>query len=162
MANYDFVLPYSEEFDKWLLDRGYPHPIANPGSRFPTKQEVIDAILSIGTLRVERAEEKEFFAVNMESNANGVYEIRIGCSDWDSLGQSDKDSITMHGGCIGLELMLLEVLSHRCGQLLLHPDTGAPAIIVQPDMDSKGIAWLWKEACKQSNPWKYFYEKVRY
>jgi hypothetical protein len=162
MANYDFVLPYVSEFEIWLRDRGYPHPVPQPGNRFPTKQEVLDAIVSTGTLQVDQDDEREFFAVKKGAEPGGGYEIRIGCSDWEALGESPRDSITMHGGSMTVELMLLEMLSHKCGQLLLYPDTGAPAIIVQPGMNAEGIAELWKESCEQSDPWKYFYEEAGY
>jgi hypothetical protein len=161
MANFDLVLPYDKRMETWLREKEYPHPEAVPHNRFPTKQEIFDAIVSTGTLEVECAEQVDFFAVRKGIEGRG-YEIRIGCSKWDRLGASDTDSITMHGGFFKTELVILEILSHKCGQLLLYPDTGSPAVIVQPGMDAEKTDRLWHEAHNQEDSWAYFYQNMEY
>jgi hypothetical protein len=59
-----------------------------------------------------------------------------------------------------VELQLLEILSHDCGQLLLYPDTGAPAVIVEPGLDVKRVGSLWEASLKQDDCWAYFYERI--
>ncbi len=161
MANFDFVLPYDERMEAWLREKGYPYPKADPQNRFPTKEELLDAIVSTGTLEVESAEERDFFAVRKGTTGRG-YEIRIGCSNWDRLSKSDTDSITMHGDFFKTELLVLEILSHKCGQLLLYPDTGCPAVIVQPGMDAGRTAKLWEDSHEQADSWQYFYGNMGY
>ena len=114
MANFDLVLPYDKRTEAWLREKRYPHPNANPQNRFPTKQEIFDAVRSTGTLEVECAEARDFFVVKKGVEGRG-YEIRIGCSNWDTLGGSETDSFTMHGGFFKTELLVLEILSHKCG-----------------------------------------------
>jgi hypothetical protein len=103
MANFDLVLPYDERMEAWLWERGYPHPKANLHNRFPSKQEIFDAIVSTGTLEVEDAEKVDSFAVRKGTKGGG-YEMRIGCSNWEQLGASEVGSFTMHGGFFETEL----------------------------------------------------------
>jgi hypothetical protein len=161
MANFDLVLPYDKRMETWLREKGYPHPKAKPHNRFPTKQEIFDAIVNTGTLEVQCAEQVDFFAVRKGTGDRG-YEIRIGCSNWDSLGTSETDSFTMHGGSFRTELIVLEILSHKCGQLLLYPDTGCPAVIAQPGMDVEKTDQLWHEAHNQEDSWAYFFTNMGY
>jgi hypothetical protein len=145
-----------------LREEQYPHPVPSPANRFPTKQEIIDAISRSGAFRVEDEEADEFFAVPKTSHVAGEYATRISCCpDWDRLGGKETDSITMHGD-LRAELVLLEILSHKCGQLVLHPDTGCPAVIVEPGMDVERAAALWDDAVEQNNCWAYFYERMGY
>jgi hypothetical protein len=161
MANFDLVLPYDERMEVWLRERRYPFPRATPHNRIPTKQEIIDAIESTGTHEVECAGERDFFAVRKGAVGRG-YEIRIGCSNWKRLGASATDSFTMHGGFFKTELVVLEILPHKCGQLLLYPDTGSPAVIIQPGMDVERTDRIWHEAHQEDDSWTYFYENMGY
>jgi len=163
MSNYDFVRPYDARMKTWLAARGYPHPNVKPRNRFPTRQELFDAIEASGTLETEGFDfdddEEEFFAVEIGTPRSKGYEIRIQC--FDGLGESSNDAITMHGN-IRTELTLLELLSHTCGQLLLYPDTGDPAVVVEPGMDVARVYSLWTNANRQLDPWEYFYRNMGY
>ncbi|MGE5195680.1 MAG: hypothetical protein ACM3U2_24575 [Deltaproteobacteria bacterium] len=162
VANYDFVFPYDARMETSLRQEQYPHPVPSPRNRFPTKQEVIDAIARSGVLRVEEEEADEFFAVWKSSRVGGEYATRISCCpDWNRLGKRDTDSITMHGD-FRAELILVEIPSHKCGQLVLHPDTGCPAVIVEPGMDVERVAALWDDAVEQRDSWAYFYARMGY
>ena len=161
MANHDLVFPYDARMETSLRDNRFPHPAPSPGNRFPTKQEVIDAIARSGTLRVEEEEADEFFAVWRAPRVAGEYATRIRCNDWDRLGEKETDSIAMHGD-FRAELILIEILSHTCGQLVLYPDTGCPAVIVEPGMEVERVAALWHDALEQSDCWAYFYERMGY
>jgi hypothetical protein len=44
MGNFDLVMPYDSRMESWLGENGYPHPKAKPDNRYPTKQEIFDAI----------------------------------------------------------------------------------------------------------------------
>jgi hypothetical protein len=149
MANYDFVMPYKSEMEAWLRKNGYPHPKVNPLNRLPIRQEIFDAIASVGWLAVEDDDSEEFFAVPKENPARS-YEIRIG---------EGSESITMHGH-FKTELLIVEILSHRCGQLLLYPDTGSPAVIVQPGIDIEVTDRLWREAEQRRDSWEYFFARM--
>lgn len=159
MANFDFVMPYDARMEAWLSEQEYPHPRIGPLNRFPTKEEIFEAVMATGTLEVQCADEVDFFVVERGTKPNGAYQIRIGCSNWDQLGTSENDSFTMHG-FFKTELELLKILSHKCGQLLLYPDTGSPAVIVHPGMDVEMIEKLWDESHDQQDPWRYFYERI--
>lgn len=161
MANYDFVTPYDAAMAQWLKEQGYPHPIVRASNRFPAKEEIQQAIAKTGSLEVQDAEAREFFAVKKGTERGKGYETRVGCSDWDRLGQSSKDSITMHGS-FRAELLIVEMLSHRCGQLLLYPDTGDPAVIVEPGMDVDRVFRLWKEATARADSWEHFFANAGY
>lgn len=161
MANFDFVMPYDARMETFLREKGYPYPKAHPHNRFPTKQELFDAISSTGTHRVECAEEADFFVVRRGTTDKG-YEIRIGCSNWEHLGTSETDSFTMHGGPFRTELIVLEIVSHQCGQLVLYPDTGSPAVIIQTGMDTERTAKVWEDAHTQDDSWGYFYRIMGY
>jgi hypothetical protein len=160
VSNYDMMVPYDERMASWLKERGYSCPAVAAMNRFPRKEEVIRAIESTGRLTVENGDRKEFFAVKKGTKPGGGYEIRIHCSNWARVGESDTDSIMMHGANMTVQLILLEILSHICGQLLIYPDTGAPAIIVEPRMDTERIARLWEDSLKQHDCWDYFYRNV--
>jgi hypothetical protein len=67
----------------------------------------------------------------------------------------------MHGD-FEVELELLAILSRRCGQLLLYPDTGNPAVIVLPGMDVGRAFKLWEAALEQEDSWEYFYSRMGY
>jgi hypothetical protein len=159
VANFDMVMPYDTRMETWLNEQGFPHPKSSPANRFPTKQEIFDAVARTGSLQVESAEQGEFFVVKKGAKCGGGYEIRIGCVNWDQLGAKDTDSITMHG-YFKTELLLLELLSHKCGQLLLYPDTGDPAVIVHPDMDTEMIYKAWVECTKRPDSWECFYRDL--
>jgi hypothetical protein len=159
MANHDFVTPYDARMEAWLEKQGFPHPKANPQNRFPTKKELFGAVAETGALEVQFAEKREFFAVKKGTKPGGGYEIRIGCRDWDRLGAAATDSITMHG-YFQVELLLLEILSRECGQLLLYPDTGAPAVIVHSGMDTGKVYEAWTDSLKQRDCWDYFYRNI--
>lgn len=161
MANYNYVMPYEGWMEADLEEKGYAHPKVGPGNRFPTKQEVFDAISGSGALEVSDAEEYEFFAQLKGTGRGGAYKIRIGCADWDRLGQADTDSITMHGE-FDTEVALLESLSHQCGQLVLYPDTGCPAVIIEPGLDVERICRLWHESVNEDDSWDYFYRNAGY
>jgi hypothetical protein len=156
MSNYDFVMPYDVRMEAWLNEQGYPAPRVSPQNRFPTKQEILEAVVSVGTLELQDSDADEFFVIKKGTKVGGGYQIRIGCSDWGALGSSDTGSITMNGYLV-TELTLLEILSRDCGQLLLYPDTGAPAVIVQPGMDAEKISELWNDAYDRQDSWEYFY-----
>jgi hypothetical protein len=66
----------------------------------------------------------------------------------------------MHGGFFKTELLLVKILSRKCGQLLVYPDTGSPAVIVEPDMDIHRTEKVWQESHDLPDPRKYFYEKM--
>ena len=60
MSNYNFVMPYCAEMEASLVEKNYPHPTVKPLNRLPSKQDVIDAILSTGWLDVKDAECNDF------------------------------------------------------------------------------------------------------
>ena len=157
VANYDFIFPYVTEFASELRERRYHVPPVWSGNRFPTKFEIIQAILSIGEFDVKGAEQEEFFVVKKDASARDAYEISVSSFHWDSLGQSKSASITVSGGTLGLKLLLLEVLSHNCGQLVLHPESGDPAVVVFPGMDIQHIEALWREARRHPDAWGKFF-----
>jgi len=147
--------------ESWLTLHEYPHPQVKAGNRLPTKVEIINAIEMTGSFRAQDVDRKEFFAISREPAPGGEYEVRIGCSDWERLNISGNASITMHGN-FEVELTLLEILSHRCGQLLLYPDTGDPCVVVEPGMDVGTVFALWKEAIKRIDAWQYFFGRMNY
>jgi hypothetical protein len=99
------------------------------------------------------------FVVAIDAAPSKAYEIRIDC--FDGLGGSDSDAIRMHGS-FQTELKLLEILSHTCGQLVLYPDTGDPAVVVEPGMDVEKVYRLWTKAIGQLGSWEYFYRHMGY
>ena len=95
LASFDLVFPFVTQFASELRERGYLVPPVRSGNRFPTKLEIIKAVLSIGEFDVEGAEQEDFFVVKKGASARDAYEISVSSFHWDSLGQSNNASITL-------------------------------------------------------------------
>lgn len=169
MANHDFIVPYSSEFENWLRDAGCDVPISRPGSRYPGKQEVLDAVQSQG---LEFVDEGETIYVTPPLDAPSAVEqmtrtvkfiefdagqsiespdrpplsylVLINCIAWEKLNVEDKTFVTMRGN-FPIELFLVHELTGDCGQLVLYPDTGSTPVIVEPDSDIGRLADVWLE-----------------
>ncbi len=160
MANYDFVIPYDARMEAWLEERGWPHPKARSSNRLPTRQETIDAIAATGVFDAEVSDDAHVFVVRKDEQRSGAYETRIEFSNREPLADSPP-ALTMHGS-FEAELLLLELLAHSCGQLILCPDTGSPAVVVEPGMNTGEVFRLWRDAVQQQDPWAHFYRNLGY
>lgn len=130
MANWDIVLPYDNRATDWLSDFGYPHPAARPGNRLPSDEEL-----------------------RLAWNALGLG------SDDPLLVDRYDEAMSVRGDMV-LELRFLRLLSERCGQLWLYPDTGYPAIIVDASLIPEQVASMWLEALAADDCWAVFYEQA--
>jgi hypothetical protein len=58
--------------------------------------------------------------------------------------------------------MLLERLSRRCGQLVVYPESGAPAVIVEYGMDIETVYNLWSASLKHDDAGRFFFDNEGY
>jgi hypothetical protein len=136
MANWHFVFAYDRRATDWLAEQGYPHPLARPGNRLPTHEEVLQAWTALG----------------LPTNAPLLVE---GTDEYDS----EEDCFQVRGDLV-LELKLLRCLCENCGQLWVYPDCGSPAIVVDATMSPERIAAAWLETTAGEDSWAAFHDRV--
>lgn len=183
MANYDYLLVYSDEIERWLQGEGCCVPSVLPGNRNPTMQEMVAAVEAEGLRAVVEDEEItvvppanapalihgmtraiKYVEVRdgelIESRPPLSYLARIHSFHWDELNANPNASITMRGN-FALELFIVRNLAERCGQLVLYPDTGDPPVVVESDDDIGHAASIWLDAVKAETSWAEFYQRVK-
>ena len=128
MANWHLVVAYDERATEWLAAEGYRHPPARPGNRLPTRDEIEEAARALG------------IGPDAPLRVEGV---------------GVADSFTVRGDLV-LELRLLRRLSERSGQLWVYPDSGSPAIVVDPTTDPEAVAAAWLQSQAAEDPWAAF------
>lgn len=184
MANHDFLIAYSEEIAEWLGDEGCSVPKARQGNRWPTMEEVVQAIESEQLIaEVDRdciyvlppkdapvaLQEMTRTVKFMEVQDGQVVEsphraplnrlILIECHNWEELNVDPRRSITMRGN-FPLELFLAQELTKCCGQLVLYPDTGDPPVVLEPGSDAGVLASAWLESVEAGESWADYYGRI--
>ena len=139
MANWDHVLPYDEQVWEWLESECYPHPAVQPGNRLPSSGDVKWALSGAG----------------IPANAFLVIDDNF---DWNNNAFIPK-ALRMRGESL-LELRLLTKLSERCGQLLLYPDSGEVAVVVDRSLDPQLVASLREDLSSAENGWRRFFAQL--
>jgi hypothetical protein len=132
VANWHLVVAYDERAAGWLTGQGYQHPAVHPGNRLPTLPEI----------------EAAARALSIGPDAPLVI---------DGVGMAD--SFTIRGDLV-LELHLLRKLSEQSGQLWVYPDSGSPAIVVDPSTDPEAVAAAWLAAQSAEDCWAAFLGKA--
>ncbi len=127
MANWHLVTTYDERAAEWLAGQGFQHPLARPGNRLPTLDEIEAAI----------------------------HALAIGPDDLLVDGVGIADSFTVRGDMVA-ELRLVRLLSERSGQLWVYPDCGSPAVVVDPATDPEAVAASWLQSLDAPDPWVAF------
>jgi hypothetical protein len=159
LANWDFVFPYNQEHKEWFLQQNLPHPDVMVGNRLPTTADMKWALEQREDIIFDYPPGCEEMVV-YERNATG-YEICISGFDWaidTALPQHDSFKMRWMGV---LRSAILTSLCQRCGQLLMWPDTGVPAIIFQADQDSLVVAKIWSDSIvHEENAWAHFFERM--
>jgi hypothetical protein len=56
------------------------------------------------------------------------------------------------------EIAIAAKLCQRCGQLVIYPDSGASAIILDENSDIEHYVYVWKQSWKQDDDWRYVHE----
>ena len=154
MANFDLVFPHATHYEQWLAEQGYPYPAMRQGNRLPTKGDVAWALASYPALEVEAKWSTDDMLTVVERGKTGsVLSI-----EWNDYGtQPGREFLTMRGEYLW-EVTLLVKLCERCSQLVLYPDTGFPAVILDSGSDAHRVDTLWQEACCRPDSWSYLHE----
>jgi hypothetical protein len=164
VSNYDLVRAYDEDYARWLDERGHPRPAVCEGNRLPTPSEVLAVLGEIPDSELEvKVGDPYVFLCPEGSGRNGPYWLRSQAparsswedETWDALGY-----FTVRGGW-ERELLVVIALTARCGQLLIYPDTGAVAVIVDSQDDPSTVTHLLDEAANEPDEWQAFH-RLRY
>jgi hypothetical protein len=155
MANFDLVSSYDEEFASWLEEQGYPHPAVRSGNEMPTTADMKWALKSEHELsfKYPRDAEGELYGEDEDGQT-----FSISGFDWEEERTIPGDYFTIRGSDVLLPVLVR--LCGRCGQLLLYPDSGDPAIILDASLDAEAVAEVYAEANEQEDPWAYFFEQM--
>jgi len=132
VANWHLIVPYDEWATEWLAAHGYRHPPVQSGNRLPTDSEIEEAVQELG----------------ITSNAP-LYIDGVGVGD----------SFNIRGDLV-LELRLLRRLAERVGQMWVYPDSGSPAIVVDPTIDPEAVAAAWLRSESADDSWTEFLGKL--
>jgi hypothetical protein len=158
MANWDYIFPYTGEIKDWLDERHYPCPVPREANRLPCTAEIKWALEQLNGVRLQYPA--------------GLDELTVSASDSGLLlfclhGFRWEDDSHVPDGSFQIRSMsehqcsLLASLSSRCGQLLMWPDSGAPAVIFEPDINVQMLYRSWCLATRQDdNQWGFFFEQV--
>ncbi len=159
MSNHDLIFPYAAHFDEWLTQQGYPHPAVRPGNRLPTFDDIDWALAAYPELEIEPRWSSDDSRSVVEKNQIG-YALYFEHLNWKThMAEPESDFMTVRGSR-HWEFALLIKLGERCGQLVLYPDTGEPAVILDSDSDLRRIDQEWSEASSRPDPWAYLYEPL--
>jgi hypothetical protein len=138
MPTWNNVFPYSVEFRDWLRGEGDPCPDLIQGNRAPTAGEILAACERLQSVLVE-------------------HPVSPDCDDFD-FSWNRPDSVAtmlkMRDDDLGHWHLLLE-LSRICGQFFYWPESGAPVLIIEPDMDANVIDAVYREAINRDDGWKF-------
>lgn len=133
MANWDLVTAFNSESADWLDGVNLPHPMPSV-SRMPTTQRMKAAWQTFDTAKA----------------------LLIDGFDWDDPDYIPGDGFKMRGNR-KIQLYILKSICKYCGQLLMYPDTGEPAIIVDETIEPSSVAHFHEECNKHDDSWERFY-----
>lgn len=156
MANYDYVFAYDTRYEQWLTQQGYSHPAVQPANRLLATGDLKWALATYPSLTFDG---RFTFGRYIHEQGNDAYVLCIEGFDW-------NDDMAQPGECFKVrgdplwEFTLLVKLCQRCGQLLLYPDTGSPAVILNATNDPEQIHTLWREAYTRDDGWLYLHQKL--
>jgi hypothetical protein len=155
VANFELLSPYTKDDAAWLDGEGCPHPAVRSGNRMPTTAELRSALETGDEFEFDdpTADDDELYGT--DSNGQG---FAISGFDWDRPGSAPDEYIKVRGSEVILPALIR--LAEKCGQLFLYPDSGAPPIVVEPDLDADAVAELYAEACEREDGLTYFYEQL--
>jgi hypothetical protein len=137
MSNWDYVFTYDDTAASWLGDQGCPAPSVSQGNRLPTTAELTQAFADL---------------------ANAEH-IVIDSFDWESPEATPDEAFRLKGDC-RVALTRLRSLSAQCGQLWFYPDTGEPAIVVDPGLDPAETERLHTASLEEEDSWQFFYKSM--
>ena len=162
VSNHDFVMAYTQDYATWLDERGYPRPAVREGNRLPAPAEILAVLRAVpgGELRVT---EPYVFLSPRGSGPGGGYWLRLEAPAWSSWEDESWDApdyftITPGGEH---ELAVVIALAATCGQLLIYPDSGTVAMIVDSADDPAALTHLLAEADREPDQWQAFH-RLRY
>jgi hypothetical protein len=154
MANFDLVLVYNEKASAEFEDRGLSHPKVGSGNEMPDANDLIWAIDALEFADydcIPYSEDGELIVDHLKAG----YGIRIEGFHWERRNYAPGDNFVIYGRG-SLSLAILIKLCERCGQLLLWPDTGEPAIVLDATMDADAVS----ELHSKSDSWDEFFEAM--
>ena len=116
-----------------FLSKGAPHPAVAPGNRGPTLRE----LKSVDCAGVT-------FDVRNSAEGDAVLETFSG----------------MRGETYEAELRVVYALAQIRGYKWIHPDSGAPSIIVDLQFAFARAVRVWKEANHREDGWAWLYREL--
>ena len=184
MANYELLMPYTEDWVSLLAQEGCtaPPPISE-GNRWPRREEVIAAVQAEGMIaepsgpedimvllpadapEVLQAQLRTLVRVQpgldggLQTAGESSYLVWFTCSDWEHVGE-DRVGVFIHGQNWPLEVFLTHRLAQACGQLVLYSSGGGIPVVVGPDSDPGRLSTLWLEADPRPDAVQWFYEQL--
>lgn len=158
MANFELVFVYNREAAADFRKRGLPHPKVRRGNQMATTADLRWAIdeLDFATFD-DRPRGDEEWSVQ---HAEDEYWIRICGFDWDMPNSIPGESFVIYGGTTKLALAILIKLAERCGQLLVYPDSGAPPIVIDEDLDADEVHTIYSEFECEPDAWNLFFQEM--
>ena len=132
VGNWDLVLPYDTRATTFLANEGLPHPVVRAGNRAPTMRE----LRSIG--------------VNHDVT-------------WDVMERDDDavlDHLRMRAATYEAELRAVYAIAEICGQQWVYPDSGAPSIVVDPQIEFARALAVWTAAQDREDGWEWLYREL--
>jgi hypothetical protein len=164
VSNYDLIRAYDEDYARWLDKRGHRRPAVREGNRLPTPAEVLAVLREIPDSELEvKVGDPYVFLCPEGSGPTGPYWLRLeapGRSSWEDETWDAFGYFTLKGDR-EKELLVLIALTVACGQLLIYPDSGAVAVIVDSRDDPSTVTRLLDEAANEPDEWQAFH-RLRY
>jgi hypothetical protein len=159
VSNKRFVMPYAHDYSAWLQANGYSCPVVKAGNRLPRPAEILVVLGEIPHRALEvwgpylfvSVQGWEGYWLTLEAPPQGSWADE----SWESDG-----FFTIKGG-VESELGVGIALAGRCGQLVIYPDSGATAIIVDADDDASEVVRLLARAEAEPDDW-FAFHRLRY
>jgi hypothetical protein len=155
VANFELLSAYTQDDAAWLDCEGCPRPAVRSGNRMPTTAELRWALETGDEFEFDEPDADDEELCGTDSRGQG---FAISGFDWDRPGAAPDEYVTVRGSDVLLPALVR--LAGKCGQLYLYPDSGAPPIVVEPDLDADAVAELYTEACEREDGLAYFYEQM--
>jgi hypothetical protein len=157
VANFDLVLTYTEDVAAEFRNNGLPHPPVAAGNEMPSTNDLLWALESLDNADYDVPERGEG---DLDvSDTQGRHRFRIGGFDWEDRRTTPGDSFVIYGRG-PLSFALLIKLCERCGQLVLYPDSGDPAVVFDAEWDVQAVYELYCEAVREEDSWRFFFEQA--
>ena len=158
MANFDLVFVYRREAAADFRRRKLPRPKVRRGNQMATTADLrwaVDALDDATYDELPRGDDEWSVQHSREK-----YWIRIGGFDWNNPNSIPGDSFVINGGTSPLSLAVLIKLAERCGQLLVYPDSGAPPIVIDEEMDPEAVHAIYTEFEAEPDGWELFFQEM--